>query len=152
MPKTRAFSRKPVPGYGDSRYKAPVIEEPAVTKSWEEQKAEEALAYLYQQREAEVNRPPTQEPFHYMPTVIGEVMGGRISISLLTVNELTWWADWYTADVKKGENAGDAEWAAKARQYLAPAVAELNARGVAYPPVTAAPSFSTTLTSIFGRE
>jgi hypothetical protein len=32
MPKTRAFSRKPVPGYGDSRYKAPVVEETMVMK------------------------------------------------------------------------------------------------------------------------
>lgn len=82
MPKTRAFSRKPVPGYGDSRYRAPVITEPPVTKSWEEQKTEEALAYLESERKV------TPPRYTYLQTVLGEINGGRLPWSVLRIDEL----------------------------------------------------------------
>lgn len=82
MPKTRAFSRKPVPGYGDSRYKAPVMEQASVTKSYEEQKAEEARAYLESERNVAAGR------YTYLQTVLGEINGGRLAWSDLRVDEL----------------------------------------------------------------
>lgn len=80
MPKTRAFSRKPIPGYGDVRYQAPVMEQAPVVK--EPTKAEQAMAYLESERKVAPGR------YTYLQTVLGDINGGVLQWSVLRPDEL----------------------------------------------------------------
>lgn len=123
MPKTRAFSRKSVPGYGDSRYRAPVMEQAPVTKSYEEQKSEEARAYLESERKVAPGR------YTYLQTVLGEINGGRLAWSDLRIDELQALlaeeAGFKQAAIAMGD---DAE-VAKVQAVMNAAMAELQRQG-----------------------
>ena len=64
--------------------------EPPPAETWEQQKTREARAYLEQQRSSEKTLATGAEPFHYLPTVEGEIAGGRLAWSDLTTDELMW--------------------------------------------------------------
>lgn len=112
------------------------------TETWEQQKSREAAEFLAQAREREpglVNA--GNEPFGYMPRVMGDVMGGRLSVSVLRVDELRWWADECVRSLRVNQGMNAAEGIAKDEAYLAVAVAAFKDRGITYVPPAAVPPF-----------
>lgn len=115
-------------------------------ETWEEMKSREAREFLAVSREREVEFVANgNPPFGYMPRVMGDVMGGRLPVSALTVAELVWWADECVRSRRMNEGMHAAEGVAKDQAYLDVAVAEMNRRGIGYtepsatPPVFAPP-------------
>ena len=104
----------------------------APVETWEQTKIREAAEYLAHGRVNVFN-------FGYMPRIMGEVMGGRLSVTVLTNDELRWWADESMRSIRVNEGMGDA--ARLDRAYLDVAVAELQARGIRYTAPAVVPPF-----------
>ena len=111
-------------------------------ESWEDMKAREAREFLQLSREREVEFVANgNPPYGYMPRVMGDVMGGRLSVVTLTIAELRWWADECVRSKRVNEGLSYPTGIAKDQAYLDVAVAELTRRGVTYIPPAAEPPF-----------
>lgn len=106
----------------------------APVETWEQQKAREARAYLDGQRALITQRIAAgNDPYTYLPTVEGEILGARLKWSDLTTAELRWIVleqEEYLTKAR-GFPGGDPKGERDAMERLNPARAELAARGVA---------------------